>query len=377
MITWIRPARKEYRVYFFFPFYHTGGAEKSNVHIALATGGNDCIIYFTRRSVNDTHWAEFQKSGCVIKDISAYTDNKWLYFLNLIYRGILAAAINGQKKKALVFNGQCNFAYKISPWINKRIAQIEFIHTFCSFSYIRTPFLPFYAETISASHKTINDHLQFYQKIGVPGYLHERFVYRLYAITLPEKKYRSDYGAAVLKALFVGRGTYEKRASVFALIARQAAEKKLPFQFEIMGDARDAIPAGLQSYCYFHGNKSDINEINNIYRSCHILIVTSLFEGFPFAVMEAMSHGLAILSTPVGDVPFHVKDHINGFIFLQTEKEDRIVSESMAYLDKINKDREWLAAAGKMNMDYSFENFNLPGFYDFFQQLFRKHLNGQ
>jgi hypothetical protein len=42
----ISPLKKEYRVFFFFPFYHTGGAEKVHAQIANATGGNDCIIFF-------------------------------------------------------------------------------------------------------------------------------------------------------------------------------------------------------------------------------------------------------------------------------------------------------------------------------------------
>ena len=43
----IRPLKKEYQVFFFFPFYHTGGAEKVHAQVANATGGNDCIIFFT------------------------------------------------------------------------------------------------------------------------------------------------------------------------------------------------------------------------------------------------------------------------------------------------------------------------------------------
>ena len=140
----ISPLKKEYRVFYFFPFYHTGGAELFNMRLTHAVGGEDCIIFFTKKSKDDRFYKEFKESGCVIKDISKFTDNKWLYFLNLIYRGIISGYINSQKTNPIIFNGQCNFGYKISPWISKHIKQLEFIHTFSSFSYIRVPFLSFY-----------------------------------------------------------------------------------------------------------------------------------------------------------------------------------------------------------------------------------------
>src|SRR5262245_50582939 len=99
LIALLQPSRKEYRVFFFFPFYHTGGAEKVHAQIAKATGGDDCIIFFTKRSVDDRFLAGFRKTHCDIKDISKFTDNKWLYFLNLIFRGIISGYINSQKQK--------------------------------------------------------------------------------------------------------------------------------------------------------------------------------------------------------------------------------------------------------------------------------------
>src|SRR5687768_9146337 len=103
------PLKKEYETFYFFPFYHIGGAEKVHAQIAKATGDKDCIIFFTRRSANNLFYEEFRQSGCEMKDISRYTDNKWIYFVNIIFRGIISYYINSQKTRPLVFNGQCNF----------------------------------------------------------------------------------------------------------------------------------------------------------------------------------------------------------------------------------------------------------------------------
>ena len=97
IISKLHPLEKDYRIFFFFPFYHTGGAEKVHAQIATATGGEDCIIYFTRKSVDDRFLDVFRRSNCTIRDISKYTDNKWLYFLNLVYRGIVTGYIKSRQ----------------------------------------------------------------------------------------------------------------------------------------------------------------------------------------------------------------------------------------------------------------------------------------
>src|SRR5688572_24785321 len=150
-IAFKNPLQEEFDIYFFFPFYHTGGAEK--VHATLANSFSDkkCVILFTRRSHDEGFKSSFQKSGHRILDISHYTDDKRQYWKNLIWRGVISAHINRQKKKPVVINGQSNFGYKVSPWIDTQIPQIELIHSFNSFSAIRVPFLPFYRRTVMIS----------------------------------------------------------------------------------------------------------------------------------------------------------------------------------------------------------------------------------
>lgn len=44
-------------------------------------------------------------------------------------------------------------------------------------------------------------------------------------------------------------------------------------------------------------------------------ILPSYTEGLPISILEAMSYGLPILSTPVGSIPEIIKDGENGFLF--------------------------------------------------------------
>lgn len=370
----LKNKQKEYDTFFFFPFYHTGGAEKVHAFLAQATGGKNSIIYFTRKSADQNFYADFQRSGCTIKDISTYTDNKLLYFNNLIFRGYISAAINSQKNRPILFNGQCNFGYKISPWINKNIAQVELIHSFNTFSSIRIPFLPFITTTIMISRLRIEDHLEQYKKLKIPSAFNERIVYIVNGIELPKSIQEKDFNGT-LKVLYAGRGTVEKRVQLIAKMAQQCAAKALAFEFLFMGDVADSIPKELRRFVNLLGHKSEPKEIDEIYQSSHIVIITSDTEGFPLVIEEGMARGCAVMATPVGDIPYHIKNNVNGFLFTTVKDESLIVKEAIDFFTLINKNREIVIQMGERNIVYAMENFSLEAFAQTYRNLFQSLRN--
>lgn len=362
------PLRKTYKVYFFFPFYHTGGAEKVHAQITRAAGGDDSIIYFTRRSKDSTFLEAFRQSGATIKDISAYTDRKWLYPVNIVYRGWISGHINRQRVNPVVFNGQCNFAYKLSPWLNKGVRQIELIHSLNSFSYIRIPFLPFISTTVMISKKRIADHIALYSRYKIPAFMNERIQYIPNCIPLPPDStiYKPEQPLTVL---YVGRGSKEKRIHLVAAIATALAETTKNIRFEILGDVSAYISTQTHPYITYHGTVTDGQFIDAVYRRAHILLITSSTEGFPMVVMEAMAHGCAILATPVGDIPYHVHNDVNGFLFSNTDNEEAIIREGIAHILQLDKDRRLLQKISESNTDYAKENFDIAKFNASYQKL--------
>lgn len=353
--------KKEYRIFFFFPFYHTGGAEKVHAQIAKATGGNDCIIFFTRRSDDDRFIDDFIRTGCEIKDISTYTDNKWLYFLNLVYRGIITGYINSQKLKPIVFNGQCNFAYKISPWVNNKIKQVELIHSLNSFSYIRIPFIPFIDKTVMISRKRIEDHKKLYQRYQIPMLYAERIVYICNGIPLPSPV-RPERPSSLFTVLYSGRPGPEKRIHLITAMAKELQDADKDIQFEMIGDVSTLVDSSTFPFIKFHGNINDPEKINSIYSRAHLLLITSSTEGFPMVIMEAMANGCAIMATPVGDIPFHVKDGENGFLFSSVENESAIIKEACEKIIWLkNNPVEWKRISG-MNTSHAAEYFGIEKF---------------
>lgn len=369
LIAILKPLPREYETFFFFPFHHIGGAEKVHAQVARATGNANCIIFFTRQSANDLFYDMFKASGCEMRDISKWTDNKWIYFVNIIWRGRMAHYINRQQLRPVVFNGQCNFGYKLSPWIAKEIPQIELIHSLCSFSYIRIPFLPFITATVMISTIRIQEHLELYKRYGIPANYGNRIRFIMNAIELPAQT-RKPVPATEWTVLYVGRSTPEKRVHLIAQMAKQAVESQQPLQFEFLGEVKEAIPAELHAYCHFWGNQSDTTTIDSIYTNAAILMLVSDTEGFPMVVMEAMARGLAIVTTPVGELPLHIKDGENGYLLPNTFDEASVVSNGLAACACLSNDPVLWQQISEHNQAYAFEHFGMARFINDYQQLF-------
>jgi L-malate glycosyltransferase len=366
MITSLQKPQKEYDIYFFFSFYHIGGAEKVHAQVAQALGNPNCIIYFTRRSHNDLFYEQFIASGCAIKDISKYTDNKFLYFLNLIYRGILAHRINSQEKKPVVFNGQCNIGYKISPWIRKDIPQVELIHSFNTFSWIRIPFLPFIHQTVMISKVRIDNHLQQYCRLKIPAQYDSRIRYIGNGIKLSSARPKTH---GLLRVLYMGRATAEKRVHLVARMAQAVGQTHKDIEFLFVGDAEQAIPKELHGWCKFLPFENDENRIRDIYDKADILMIVSDTEGFPMVVMEAMSQGCAIIATPVGDLPVHVKNEVNGFLFTTVNDEDQVVAEGVDYIQRLKTDSTLRQKITQNNIAYAAAHFSIEQFNRNYREL--------
>ena len=374
MIAGLKPLAKEYETFFFFPFYHTGGAEKVHALVAQATGNSNCIIFFTRKSYDKNFYKDFVQSGCDIRDISAFTGSKFLYPINLIYRGIISGYINKQPLKTVVFNGQCNFGYKISPWINKAIPQVELIHSFNTFSWIRLPFLPFISRTMMISKLRIEDHLRQYKKMDVPLPFYKKIQYIVNGIPLPGMQKEKDYNGK-LQVLYVGRGTEEKRVHIVAKMAEKAHQQKLPVDFVFMGDVSNAIPAGLLKYCKLIGHQTDSQKIDDEYWQSHIVVITSYTEGFPLAIEEGMARGCAVMATAVGDIPVHVKNIENGLLFSSVDNQETIIDEGVEFLALLCDNKKPLQEISIRNWKYAVENFGIEAFNNSYQQLFHQLRN--
>jgi len=97
--------------------------------------------------------------------------------------------------------------------------------------------------------------------------------------------------------IFVGR--YDERQKNFSLavaLLKYASSKGM--QVKIYGNYPNKLKDEYSHQGFsFEGFK---NQLSDIYKKNSILLVTSRYESGPLVVLEALSHGLPIMSTPVG-----------------------------------------------------------------------------
>jgi len=79
-------------------------------------------------------------------------------------------------------------------------------------------------------------------------------------------------------------------------------------------------------------------------------------------IMEAMAHGCLILSTAVGDIPYHVKQNENGFLFSNTENETSIINDAVEKVLWLKNNRGEFQRISANNTNYATHNFGIDKF---------------
>ena len=71
----------------------------------------------------------------------------------------------------------------------------------------------------------------------------------------------------------------------------------------------EAIQLGIERSVCFLGVREDIPELLS---SMDVVVMPSLFEGLPMALLEAMASGRAVVASRVGGIPNAIQDRVNG-----------------------------------------------------------------
>lgn len=123
-------------------------------------------------------------------------------------------------------------------------------------------------------------------------------------------------GCGVRALAFVGQLVHRKGLDVLLNALGRAAGILGDFRLFIAGDGplRDKLRAhacalGLSERVSWLGFRRDIE---TVYEICDLVVLPSRYEGMPMTILEAMSHGRAVLATDVGGAGEVIQDGING-----------------------------------------------------------------
>ncbi len=150
---------------------------------------------------------------------------------------------------------------------------------------------------------------------------------------------------------------YELVLQAAAQISKEYSDKII---FKFVGDGiwksfyeEMADKLGVSAQIEFTG-RLDSDSIKKMYMTAHVYLMTSLTEGCPNVILEAMSFGLPIISTRVGGVE-NIIDSNSGFL-IDTNESGQIVRGVL----KLFKDRDlWermsLASCERVRKNFSLE----------------------
>ena len=119
----------------------------------------------------------------------------------------------------------------------------------------------------------------------------------------------------------------------------------------------------------FHG-KLNREDINNIFLNSDIYIQASNYEGLPHSLLEAMSYGIPVLCTPVGECKELLGNEDRGYLLDLPVSKDNIKSK----INEIVIDKNIATIKGKEGKDFVSEKYNLANSFNLYKNLFVKLL---
>ncbi|WP_419537089.1 glycosyltransferase family 4 protein [Endozoicomonas sp.] len=108
---------------------------------------------------------------------------------------------------------------------------------------------------------------------------------------------------------FVGRLSHEKGPDLFLQLAKH--QPLLPFRLYGSGPMENLLRKQRVNNVMFMGQ---VNSMDAHWREIGLLCITSRFEGLPMVALEAMAHGIPVLSFPLGGLPDLIVQGFNGWI---------------------------------------------------------------
>ena len=147
------------------------------------------------------------------------------------------------------------------------------------------------------------------------------------------------------KFLLVGEGTGE---------LREQAKKQI-------------AESGLEDNVHLLGFRKDVPDLLKCF---DIFVLSSISEGLPLSVVEAMGAGLPIVATDVGGLPELVDDGKNGFL-VPTRDSEKLADALLTLL----RDNDLRDKMGKASREIADQKFSIDNMISHYQGLYREILS--
>jgi glycosyltransferase involved in cell wall biosynthesis len=350
------------QLFFLFPFYHIGGAEKVHLKITGCLKEYNPIVFFADKSKNSALKKQFMQNAKIFN--LGYLNNPLLIYF---WVGVLSTVFNSNKN-CTVFGCNNLLFYRLLPYLDPQIRCIDLIHAFGGgIENFSLPYVNRLDKRIVINTRTLNDLKNQYHSNGITEKMNDRIFLIENCVQIP-KKIRKKKNGHTLRILYVGRGTEEKRVHLIGEISQICHKKEMPVEFILVGDIINSIPEEHRKYCNFLGEIADEKRVSEIYDNSDILLLVSRYEGFPLVIMEAMAHGVVTISTDVGGISEHIRNGYNGFL-IKNESEGLIVKNVCNVINELASNEHLMEKISTEAYKYAKMNFNCENFCSKYRNL--------
>ena len=141
-------------------------------------------------------------------------------------------------------------------------------------------------------------------------------------------------GTVGLCLLYVGSG-FRRKGAATAIAA--AAKLAIPFTLFVVGKERRlghyrrlAQHLGVADHVIFTGPRTDVN---SFYNGCDLFVFPTLYDPFSNATLEAMAHGLPVITSRYNGVAELIEQGVNGFVIDDPEDAATLADRIMELAD--------------------------------------------
>ncbi|OSZ82628.1 hypothetical protein CAP35_05005 [Chitinophagaceae bacterium IBVUCB1] len=344
-------------LFFFFDRYAIGGAQRIHIDILQSVAEINKQVYFTRSSPDDYLKKEFYSiANTHSKDIHFWCDNLLIRLFTVHYYSLY---IN-RHSKGHVFSSNSTFFYDMLFFLKKSVVKTELLH---NFTHGKNG-MEFFG---LANHKLLNYRVVYdiftlsniknqYISYGIDSKYTDRILFIEPGVSfVPFGK--KDYSLP-LKVLYAGRGGPQKRIYLLNAIAEKCIEQKLPISFHFAGTMQDELSPLVKQNAVLHGEISEKEKMYALYQDCHIILMTSAYEGFPMIIKEGMANGCLPVVTALEGNKTHLTHQQNALLIEKPEDEEGVVAQAVSYITMLCNDNGLLHNLSATAHNYARQHFD-------------------
>lgn len=355
--------------FFFLDRYSIGGAQRIHLDILASIADIHKQLYFTRLSVDKNLKDVFYATpNADIKDIHVWCDNLLFRLFTVHFYTLYV----NRHKKAHVFSSNSTFFYDMLPFFAKHVVTTELLHNFThgnnGMEFFGLANVKHLSYRIVYDNFTLGNIKKQYAEYQVDPAMLDRLRFIEPGVFIPGVP-QKDFTYPI-KVLYAGRGGPQKRIPLLDKIADHLLHEGDRLEFHFAGPMQDELSDFVKEHSIYHGQISRQEEMYALYNQCHIILMTSAYEGFPMLIKEGMACGCIPVVTDLVGNKTHLVHMKNGLLIDNFENEEAVVKNGISNLELLRDDLALTRSLSEHAYQYAREHFDREHFLKAYRAFF-------